>query len=77
MIEGGSHVNGAALAARIVDKVFLYYAPTIFADGGAIPFAVWPNSADQGEPIRVKSPRIHRFEEDFAVEGYIRGPYET
>src|SRR5579863_7999019 len=26
MIEGGSTVNGAALAAGIVDKVFLYYA---------------------------------------------------
>jgi diaminohydroxyphosphoribosylaminopyrimidine deaminase/5-amino-6-(5-phosphoribosylamino)uracil reductase len=76
MIEGGGHVNGAALAAQIVDKVFLYYAPRIFADGGATPFGLWPNSSDRGEPIQVKSMRIHRFEDDFAVEGYIRDPYE-
>src|SRR5579872_3537754 len=39
MIEGGSAVNAAMLAAGAVDKVFLYYAPTIMADTKAVPFA--------------------------------------
>ena len=39
MIEGGATVNGSALAAGIVDKIFLYYAPKILARDGSIPFA--------------------------------------
>ena len=31
MIEGGATVNWTALAADVVDKVFLYYAPKILA----------------------------------------------
>ena len=31
MIEGGAFVNWEALAAGVVDKVFLYYAPKILA----------------------------------------------
>ena len=39
MIEGGATVNWTALAANVVDKVFLYYAPKILAGTGSIPFA--------------------------------------
>ncbi len=39
LIEGGAMVNWAALAAGIVDKVFLYYAPKILAGTGSVPFA--------------------------------------
>ena len=73
MIEGGSTVNGTALASNLVDKVFLYYAPKILG-GGSIPFA-----AGAGfhaiSPVQVKHVRLHRFGEDFAVEGYLRDPY--
>jgi diaminohydroxyphosphoribosylaminopyrimidine deaminase / 5-amino-6-(5-phosphoribosylamino)uracil reductase len=75
MIEGGASVNGAALAAGMVDKVSLYYAPKILALDGSIPFAsgtalggVLPNQP-------VKHLQLHRFGEDFAVEGYLRDPY--
>ncbi len=72
MIEGGSAINAAALAAGIVDKVFLYYAPKIFADDTAIAFASGPHRA----PISsLQSIRVHRFAQDFAVEGYLRDPY--
>ncbi len=37
LLEGGALVNGAALASGEVDKVFLYYAPTILG-GAAVPF---------------------------------------
>jgi diaminohydroxyphosphoribosylaminopyrimidine deaminase/5-amino-6-(5-phosphoribosylamino)uracil reductase len=75
MIEGGSTVNAIALASGVVDKVFLYYAPKIMADAGAISFA---SGAALGEmnAIQVKHLYLHRFEEDFAVEGYLRDPYE-
>jgi diaminohydroxyphosphoribosylaminopyrimidine deaminase/5-amino-6-(5-phosphoribosylamino)uracil reductase len=76
MIEGGSKVNGAALAAGIVDKVFFYYAPTILGESGAVPFATGTDLDGSRFPLKIKSVRGHRFEEDVAVEGYIRDPYE-
>ena len=76
MIEGGAMVNGAALDARIVDKVFLYYAPKILAGSGSVPFAVGEGFARLSDAAYVKSIRLHRFGEDFAVEGYLKDPYD-
>ncbi|MGA9544276.1 MAG: bifunctional diaminohydroxyphosphoribosylaminopyrimidine deaminase/5-amino-6-(5-phosphoribosylamino)uracil reductase RibD [Candidatus Sulfotelmatobacter sp.] len=75
MIEGGSAVNGAALASGAVDKVFLYYAPKILG-AGSVPFAAGAGSHQLDEALQVKHPQLHRFGEDFAVEGYLRDPYE-
>jgi diaminohydroxyphosphoribosylaminopyrimidine deaminase/5-amino-6-(5-phosphoribosylamino)uracil reductase len=72
LIEGGSLVNGAALASGEVDRVFLYYAPKILGEG-AVPFI-----AGEGLPGKaqcVQRSELHRFGEDFALEGYLRDPY--
>ena len=76
MIEGGALVNWMALATGIVDKVFLYYAPKILAGTGSVPFASGPGFKKVAEAALVKDISIHRFGEDFAVEGYLRNPYE-
>lgn len=76
MIEGGAMVNWAALASGIVDKVFLYYAPKILAGTNSVPFAGGPGFGRMGDAACVKSIHLHRFGEDFAVEGYLRDPYE-
>lgn len=75
LIEGGALINGAALMTGIVDKVFLYYAPKILAGSGAVPFAAGPGFRHMSEAAAVKNFHIHRFGEDFAVEGYIRDPW--
>jgi diaminohydroxyphosphoribosylaminopyrimidine deaminase / 5-amino-6-(5-phosphoribosylamino)uracil reductase len=75
MIEGGAMVNAAALAAGIVDKVFFYYAPRILGGTAAVPFASGAGFATIGDAAQVKSIRLHRFSEDFAVEGYLKDPY--
>jgi diaminohydroxyphosphoribosylaminopyrimidine deaminase/5-amino-6-(5-phosphoribosylamino)uracil reductase len=72
LIEGGSLVNGAALASGEVDKVFLYYAPKIFG-GGAVPFIA--DESLRGRAPYVQRFELHRFGEDFAIEGYLRDPY--
>jgi diaminohydroxyphosphoribosylaminopyrimidine deaminase/5-amino-6-(5-phosphoribosylamino)uracil reductase len=72
LIEGGSLVNGAALASGEVDKVFLYYAPKIFGEG-AVPFIA--GESLHGRAQCVQRFELHRFGEDFAVEGYLRDPY--
>lgn len=75
LIEGGALVNWAALAAGIVDKVFLYYAPKILAGTGSVPFAAGAGFKKMSEAALIKNISIHRFGEDFAVEGYLRDPY--
>ena len=75
LIEGGALVNWAALAAGIVDKVFLYYAPKILAGTGSVPFAAGAGFKRMSEAALVRDISLHRFGEDFAVEGYLRDPY--
>jgi diaminohydroxyphosphoribosylaminopyrimidine deaminase/5-amino-6-(5-phosphoribosylamino)uracil reductase len=75
MIEGGALVNWAALASGIADKIFFYYAPRILAGTGSVPFASGPGFRRMSEAAHLKSFRLHRFGEDFAVEGYLRDPY--
>ena len=70
-------VNWAALAAGIVDKIFFYYAPKILAGTGSIPFALGAGFRRISEAASVKSLTLHRFGEDFAVEGYLRDVYES
>jgi diaminohydroxyphosphoribosylaminopyrimidine deaminase/5-amino-6-(5-phosphoribosylamino)uracil reductase len=72
LIEGGALVNAAALASGEVDKVFLYYAPKIFG-GDAVPFL--GGESLHGKAQCVKRFELHRFGEDFALEGYLRDPY--
>jgi diaminohydroxyphosphoribosylaminopyrimidine deaminase/5-amino-6-(5-phosphoribosylamino)uracil reductase len=75
MIEGGATVNWTALATNVVDKVFLYYAPKILAGTGSIPFAAGAGFLHMNHAAQVKHIQLHRFGEDFAVEGYLRDPY--
>jgi diaminohydroxyphosphoribosylaminopyrimidine deaminase/5-amino-6-(5-phosphoribosylamino)uracil reductase len=75
MIEGGAALNAAALAAGAVDKVFFYYAPKILGSE-AIPFASNLGLQHMDQSLQVTQLKLHRFGEDFAVEGYLRDPYE-
>jgi diaminohydroxyphosphoribosylaminopyrimidine deaminase / 5-amino-6-(5-phosphoribosylamino)uracil reductase len=75
LVEGGAMINGAALASGIVDKVFLYYAPKILDGMGSVPFATGVGFDRMSDAAHVKSIKLHRFGEDFAVEGYLRDPY--
>lgn len=77
LIEGGALVNWAALASGVVDRVFLYYAPKILAGAGSIPFAAGTGFKGMSDAAYVKSIRLHRFGEDFAVEGWLKDPYES
>jgi diaminohydroxyphosphoribosylaminopyrimidine deaminase / 5-amino-6-(5-phosphoribosylamino)uracil reductase len=75
IIEGGSTVNATALANGIADKVFLYYAPRILG-ANAVSFANANELRATNYPLQLQRVRHHRFDEDFAVEGYLRDPYK-
>src|SRR5277367_3276549 len=67
MIEGGSTVNGTALAGGAVDKVFFYFAPRIMGDDNAVAFASGSAFQETNRMLRVNQIQLHRFGEDMAV----------
>jgi len=75
LIEGGANVNWVALETGLIDKVFLYYAPKILGGGNAVPLAGGRGFRSMNDAAHVKNIRLHRFGEDFAVEGYLKDPY--
>jgi diaminohydroxyphosphoribosylaminopyrimidine deaminase/5-amino-6-(5-phosphoribosylamino)uracil reductase len=76
LVEGGSAVNWACLRAHLVDKLMLFYTPRIFGPGGAVPWLAGQNGLPLGEELHASNIIIERFGEDFAVEAYLRDPYQ-
>jgi diaminohydroxyphosphoribosylaminopyrimidine deaminase/5-amino-6-(5-phosphoribosylamino)uracil reductase len=74
MIEGGASINATAISSGVVDKIFFYYAPRILGPE-SIPFAAGADFLQPDQARHVKHLKLYRFEEDFAVEGYLRDPY--
>lgn len=70
ILEAGSELNGAALTAGIVDKLFLFYAPKI-AGRADVPLARAKNLSHPA----LLDVNFYRFGPDFAVEGYLRDVY--
>jgi diaminohydroxyphosphoribosylaminopyrimidine deaminase/5-amino-6-(5-phosphoribosylamino)uracil reductase len=67
LLEAGSALNGAALVAGLVNKLFLFYAPKI-AGENRVPFALAPKLP----PPLLQNVQIHQFGPDFALEAYLK-----
>jgi diaminohydroxyphosphoribosylaminopyrimidine deaminase / 5-amino-6-(5-phosphoribosylamino)uracil reductase len=70
LLEAGPTLNGGALAAGIVQKLFLFYAPKISGET-RVPFAVAPD---------LKLPQLEKFRTlafgpDIAIEAYLQDVY--
>jgi diaminohydroxyphosphoribosylaminopyrimidine deaminase/5-amino-6-(5-phosphoribosylamino)uracil reductase len=76
LVEGGAAVNWACLRAHLVDKLMLFYTPRIFGPVGAVPWLAGENGLPPGATLRTSQIAIERFGEDFAVEAYLRDPYQ-
>jgi len=70
LLEAGSTLNGAALAAAIVHKLFLFYAPKISGEA-RVPFAIAPTL--KLPPLQ--KVRTQAFGPDIAIEGYLQEVY--
>ena len=71
LLEAGPLLNGAALAAGIVHKLLLFYAPKI-AGESRVPFALAPRLILPS----LRNVRTQRFGPDFAVEAYLQDVYQ-
>jgi len=72
LLEAGSTLNGAALAAGVVHKLLLFYAPKI-AGENRVPFALTPKLILP--PLQYQN--VSQFGPDFAVEGYLQDVYRN
>jgi diaminohydroxyphosphoribosylaminopyrimidine deaminase/5-amino-6-(5-phosphoribosylamino)uracil reductase len=76
LVEGGAAVNWACLRARLVDKLVLFFTPRIFGPVGAVPWLEGQNGLPPDVTLRSTNLTIQRYGEDFAVESYLRDPYQ-
>ncbi|MGH9675982.1 MAG: bifunctional diaminohydroxyphosphoribosylaminopyrimidine deaminase/5-amino-6-(5-phosphoribosylamino)uracil reductase RibD, partial [Candidatus Acidiferrum sp.] len=66
LLEAGPKLNGAALVAGIVHKLFLFYAPR-FSGENRVPFAIAPKL----NLPSLRHARAHQFGPDIAIEAYL------
>ncbi|HXA77270.1 MAG TPA: bifunctional diaminohydroxyphosphoribosylaminopyrimidine deaminase/5-amino-6-(5-phosphoribosylamino)uracil reductase RibD [Candidatus Acidoferrales bacterium] len=74
LLEAGAELNGAALAAGVVDKLVLFYAPKIMGTGG-VPFARIPAARWFTKLPALRDTTVTCCPPDFIVEGYLHDVY--
>jgi diaminohydroxyphosphoribosylaminopyrimidine deaminase/5-amino-6-(5-phosphoribosylamino)uracil reductase len=75
MLEAGPLLNQAALEADVVEKVRLFYAPTLVGLGSSLPGLASRKRARAFRVRELSGIRTENFGPDFAVEGYLRDVY--
>jgi len=76
LLESGAILNSAALAAGIVDKMRVFFAPKVAGAAGRKPGAASSPARFQAMQ-ELQSVTIEPFGPDFAIEGYLRDVYRT
>ena len=71
LLEAGPTLNGAALAAGMVHRLVLFYAPKI-AGESTVPFALVRSFKSPA----FQNVSLHQFGPDFAIEAYLRNVYQ-
>jgi diaminohydroxyphosphoribosylaminopyrimidine deaminase / 5-amino-6-(5-phosphoribosylamino)uracil reductase len=77
MLEAGPLLNQAALQADLVEKVRLFYAPTLVGLGSSLPGLPSRHRASALRVRQLSGIRTENFGPDFAVEGYLRDVYRN
>lgn len=71
LVEGGAHVVGSVLKARLADKIYCYIAPVIFGDQNALTSVAGLDIGRVGQAVRLKSITVEKIGKDLLVRGYI------
>jgi diaminohydroxyphosphoribosylaminopyrimidine deaminase/5-amino-6-(5-phosphoribosylamino)uracil reductase len=77
MLEAGPLLNQAALEADVVEKVRLFYAPTLVGLGSSLPGLASRKRPGSLRVRELSGVRTENFGPDFAVEGYLRDVYRN
>jgi diaminohydroxyphosphoribosylaminopyrimidine deaminase/5-amino-6-(5-phosphoribosylamino)uracil reductase len=71
LLEAGPRLNGSALAANLVDRLFLFYTPKI-AGHSNTPLAVGPAVAN----LAFREKTLHEFGPDFAIDALLHNFFD-
>ena len=71
LLECGPRLNGSALTAGAVDRLFLFYAPKLAGHSRA-PFAMDAKLSD----LAIQQKTLHEFGRDFAVDALLRNHFD-
>jgi len=72
LIEGGGTVVGSALAADIVDKLYLFYAPKLLGGDDGIPMCRGTGPERMRDALAVQDLEVLRFDADVLLQGYLK-----
>ncbi len=70
LLEAGGTLNGALLAAGLIDKAYLFFAPKIIGGSGVSNFQ-FAGFATMDEAIRLERTSVERIGDDFLMSGYV------
>ncbi|MBA4369894.1 MAG: riboflavin biosynthesis protein RibD, partial [Desulfobacterium sp.] len=71
LVEGGSRIIHSALAAGIIDKVFLFYAPKLLGGNDGFPLCSGQGPEKMNQAVHIKDMNVRWFENDIMIEGYL------
>ena len=71
LLEAGPRLNGSALAANLVDRLFLFYAPKIAGHSNA-PVTTGPTIAK----LAFREKTLREFGVDFAIDALLHNYFE-
>lgn len=69
LLEGGGTLNGAMLAAGLIDKAVIFYAPKVIGGSGPALFD-FPGFERMRDAIQLDRVELARYGDDWAVTGY-------
>ena len=72
LVEGGGRVLASALTDGIADKILFFYAPKILGGDDGVPICRGRGAALISDAVAVTNIKIHRFDDDVLIEGYIK-----
>ncbi len=70
LIEGGSRISAAALAAGVIDKLMLFLAPKLLGGNDGVPLFRGRGAGVMADARVLHRLRVRRIEDDVLIEGY-------
>ncbi len=74
LCEGGPRLAGSLIAANLVDKLLLFYAPKLLGDELARDAVVGLNISRMGQALAVQVDEIQRIDDDILIVGSLCSP---
>jgi diaminohydroxyphosphoribosylaminopyrimidine deaminase/5-amino-6-(5-phosphoribosylamino)uracil reductase len=71
LLEGGGRLIAAALKAKVVDKVNLFYAPKLLGGNDGVPMCVGKGVEKMAEALTLDRLRVTTYGPDVMIEGYL------